>query len=309
MPWSIAAAGTLATGALATGGVIAGAQKSAAGQLASAYDKSNELQSNIYSDTKTNLQPYVTQGGTSLGQLGTGTASYTSPLLQTAQNVYGQAPTLGTLPTFAPTAADYTASPGYAWDLSQGINKLQNAGVAGLGSVSGNTLKALDKYTVGAASEDYYSWLKDVYTPEYKSKLANVTLPYDAAMESYNANVSNYNTGQTNQYKRLYDLANLGSTSASSLAGYGSTYASNYGSNLTSGAAATGSGNLASTKTLTGAANTALGYGAGSLYSSSGGYSLSDLFGGGSSSSGYGNYYLPSTDQTLNTPVYNYQIY
>lgn len=296
MPWGIAAAG-----ALVTGGITAGAQKSAAGSLAGAYNQANKLQSQIYGDTKANLDPYITQGTTSLAELGTGTASPTAPLLQTAQSVYGAAPTLGTLPTFAPTAADYTSSPAYAWELSQGVNKLQNAGVAGLGSVSGNTLKALDKYTVGLASDDYYKWLADVYTPEYKSKLANVTLPYDAAMEGYKTNVSTYNTGQTNQYSRLYDLASLGATSAGNLGRFGADYAGQYGTNLVGGANAAATGNLAATKTLTGAANTALGYGAGGLYSS--GYRLSDLFGSGSGTGSYGydpyGYGLSSYDPSV----------
>lgn len=79
-----------------------------------------------------NLQPFTTQGGIAANVLGT---------------------RLGT---------DYQSSPGYQWQLQQGIDAIQNSASAQGGVVSGNTLKALQTYGTGLANQNYQQWINNL---------------------------------------------------------------------------------------------------------------------------------------------------
>ena len=47
------------------------------------------------------------------------------------------------------------ASPGYQFQLQQGLNSIQNSAAAGGGALSGATLKAMQQYGTGLAAQDY----------------------------------------------------------------------------------------------------------------------------------------------------------
>lgn len=296
MPWALVGSLVGAGGSI-LGGVLKGnTQADAYKGLADAYKEGNQLKRDIYNDTYANLSPYVTQGSTSLGQLGTGTTDYTSKLLAPATDTYGSVGAAPSLPQYNYTepAANYQQSPGYDWLMSQGIDKTQNAGVAGLGSVSGNTLKALDKYSVGLASQDYNDYYKNIYNPladrslknyenQYKADALGVTYPYETDTKNYWKNIDEYDTTQTNQYKKLYDLSSLGQNSAVQTGTFGSKYANDYSTGLSNSAAATGTGKIQSTSGYLGGFDTALtGLGSGSY--SGLGTTLGSLFGSGTGS-------------------------
>jgi hypothetical protein len=152
------------------------------------------------------------------------------------------------------TNADLNANlaPNYAFQLQQGQMANQRAANMGGGSLGGNALQGLQRYT-----QDY-------------------------AGGAYQNAFNNFNTQRQNIYGNLADMAKIGTTSAGQLAGLGNQYgsnmgslASNLGSNLTQsygqgiGAAnayglntanlATGIGSaLASNATQSGANNAAL---------------------------------------------------
>src|SRR5262249_27815122 len=61
-------------------------------------------------------------------------------------------------PGVAPfTAANFLSSPGYQFALGQGLQAIQNKATTGAGVNSGNTLKALQSYGQGLASQDFYN--------------------------------------------------------------------------------------------------------------------------------------------------------
>jgi hypothetical protein len=111
-------------------------------------------------------------------------------------------------------AADLNANlaPNYAFQLQQGQMANQRAANMGGGSLGGNALQGLQRYT-----QDY-------------------------AGGAYQNAFNNFNTQRQNIYGNLSNMAQLGTTSAGQLANLGNQYgsnmgslASNYGGNLTTG--------------------------------------------------------------------------
>lgn len=104
-------------------------------------------------------------------------------------------------------------APNYAFQLQQGQMANQRAANMGGGSLGGNALQGLQRYT-----QDY-------------------------AGNAYQQAFNNYNQQRNNIYNSLAGMANIGTTSAGQLAGLGSNYgsnlaglSSNYGGNLTTAA-------------------------------------------------------------------------
>jgi hypothetical protein len=141
-------------------------------------------------------------------------------------------------------------APNYAFQLQQGQMANQRAANMGGGSLGGNALQGLQRYT-----QDY-------------------------AGGAYQNAFNNFNTQRTNIYNTLSGMANIGTTSAGQLAGLGSSLggvygnlSSGYGSNLTAGAGqgmnaanvyglnsanlATGLGSALANNAVAGGANTA----------------------------------------------------
>jgi hypothetical protein len=131
-----------------------------------------------------NYQPYLSAGGTATNTL--------SSLLGTP----GQGlltPWSGTFT--APTAAQAEATPGYQFQLQQGLSAAQNS-AAGQGSLlSGRTLADLNNYAQGTASTNYQNTFNNSLT-QYQS--------------AYNTFLNN----QNNQYSRLMGLSGEGLTAA-----------------------------------------------------------------------------------------------
>ena len=129
------------------GGLIgSNASNSAANTQANAANQANQTQLQMFNTLQQNLNPYKQAGLPALQQLSQGTAPG------------GQFNS-----TFTPD--QYTQSPGYQWQLQQGMNAMNNqANAAGMGLSSAN-LQSLGSYVTGAAQQDYHNaynqWLSN----------------------------------------------------------------------------------------------------------------------------------------------------
>jgi hypothetical protein len=137
------AAGIIGAGALSAGASLIGSQAAASAQTAAA-DKASQTQTDMFNKAQTNLAPYMAAG-------------------TNAQNMLtAQLPSLS-----APVNMDQATlerTPGYQFQLTQGLKSTQNSAAArGLG-VSGAALKASDQYAQGLASSNYQQQFNNALT-------------------------------------------------------------------------------------------------------------------------------------------------
>lgn len=130
-------------------------------------------------------------------------------------NTYGdqQDPSYGSLTQPFDVSQFYNyADPGYAFQLQQGTQALQNSAAAGSGALSGSALKDLLKY-----NQDY-------------------------AGTAYNDAFNRYQTQQGNIFSRLSSLATLGQDAAAGVGAQGTQLAGQAGQAITNAGTAAGSG-------------------------------------------------------------------
>lgn len=177
-----------------------------------AANNASNTQLQMFQQTQQNLSPFIQAGQGANAALAAGTGLNTanplsSPLLQA--------------PTANLSEAALEQTPGYQFNLYQGLKGLQNSYAAqGLGS-SGAAVKGAEQYATGLADSTYQN--------------------------QYNNAVTN----QTNQFNRLLSLSELGQSSAAGLGNTGQQTASNIGNNTiqaanAGSAALTGTGNALS---------------------------------------------------------------
>ena len=236
----VAAAGVGAS--LYSGMNSADAAKSAANTQAAAANNASATQLGMFNTTQQNLAPYMTAGGNALAQLqaqlgltgtgATGVPGATSPLA---------------LPTYGSTingmtgpqnygAAQYQQSPGYQFQMDQGLGAISNAASAQGGVQSGNTLKALTTYGQGLANQDYQQ--------AYQNYVANYGNAYNSA--SANANTS---------FNRLQTVTGSGQNAAAGLGALSSQTAGQVGNNIIGAGNATAAGTVGAANATTGAVN------------------------------------------------------
>lgn len=132
MPFGIAAAG-ISAGA----GLIGGALQSSA--TSAAADKAIAAQQQALTQARADLAPYRTTGAAALGVAGNLSGANGPDAARAAQG-------------------DFVQSPGYQWQLDQGLRAV-DAGAAAKGMVrSGATLKGEMTYGQGLASQDFASY-------------------------------------------------------------------------------------------------------------------------------------------------------
>lgn len=178
----------------------------------------------------------------------------------------GAEPQLSDFPTYAPGSdnplnspllkpitmdqATLEKTPGYQFNLSQGLKSVQNSAAArGLGN-SGAALKGAAQYATGLADSTYQNQFNNAVT------------------------------NQTNQFNRLTNVAQSGQNAAAGLGGIGQQTASNIGGNLVGASNAQGASYMAGANAITNAANSASnGYAANRLngmYANNSSYNPSD---------------------------------
>lgn len=132
---------SLGTGLLGLGSIGAslyGANQAgkAADAQAAAAREGNAMQLQMYNQNRLDQMPWMTQGKTSLEQLGAMTGVNGSLLKPFSM-------------------ADYLASPNYNFARTEGMRGIMNNQGMRSGYNSGNTLKALSRYNQGLASNEY----------------------------------------------------------------------------------------------------------------------------------------------------------
>ena len=203
-----------AVGGLAVGGASllnASAAKSGANQMATGQLLAALIQKQMFQTVQGNDQPFINNGTGASNQLAT----------LTGTNAGGNPLTAPLTAPFKPTMAQLSATPGYQFQLTQGLLATQNGYAAqGLGS-SGNALMGAANYAEGLASTTYQQQL--------------------AAYLAQNSQTYNMLLGQTN----------AGLTAAGQVAGAAGTASTNIGSSVAGVGNALGAGTIASTSALT----------------------------------------------------------
>lgn len=190
----------VATAIIGSAVVGAGASIAGANAQADATKNASAQQMAMYKQTRSDLLPYQ-----QFGQVG-------ANLLQ------GQLPSLT-----APITMDEATlrnTPGYQFNLNQGLKSVQNSAAArGLG-VSGAAMKGAASYATGLADSTYQNQF------------------------------NNANTNQTNAYNRLMGVAQLGENAAAQTGAYGTQTAQSIGNNTIQGGNATAAGYLGAANSL-----------------------------------------------------------
>jgi hypothetical protein len=227
--------------AIVAGGVaIAGVAGStiASGQAASASKSAAGLQMQQYNTTRGDLAPFAGAGQAVLGDLDALAKSGpngggTDYLAQAAGLQPGQM-----------TQAQLEATPGYQFNLAQGLKSTQSAAAArGLG-VSGAALKGAATFATGLADSTYQNQFNNAQT-RFQNSL-------------------NLNTAQqsnvTNQFNRLSTTANLGENAAAQTGQAGTSAAASAGNYLNQAGQAAAAGTTGTVSAAAGAANNYLAY-------------------------------------------------
>lgn len=261
-----AALGIGAASSLVGAGLNANAAQSAANTQAQAADQASANQLAEFNQTKATLSPFVGAGTNSLGTLestlGLQGGNGQNLLAQNGINglTYQTPSNLASVlsnPTFNPTQASLAATPGYQFDLAQGLQSTANSNAAqGLG-VSGAALKGAANYATGLANNTL-STQAGIFNANYQNALnAN----------SQGANIFQSNLG--NVLNPLSNLTSLGENAAATTGQQGIQAIGAANNALIGGANAQAAGTVGSTSAITsglsGASSAPLNY---ALYSS-----------------------------------------
>ncbi len=143
------------------------AAQSASQTQAAASDKATALQAATLAQARQDAAPWLAAGQTALqqymGELGL-SKTVTAPSTVTTPAVYNKNGTIKTAAVTTPGAttpfqSQFAETPNYAFDVQQGTKGVVN-NLAALGMKnSGAALKALTRYTTGAANDTYQQYL------------------------------------------------------------------------------------------------------------------------------------------------------
>ena len=181
-----------------------------ASAINSASQAANAQQASQFAQTQANIAPYLQTGSNASGMLNNRLTDLTTPITMdqaTLQN-----------------------TPGYQFNLQQGLKSVQNSAAArGLG-VSGAAMKGAASYATGLADSTYQNQF------------------------------NNANTNQTNAFNRLYNTASLGSNAAVSQGTIGQQSANAQSANTMNAGMQTANALTAGASGITNAANQIGGY-------------------------------------------------
>jgi hypothetical protein len=229
------AAAIIGGSVLSAGASVLGSSKAAGGATAA-----SDAQKQMYLQTRADLSPFA--------QAGAGVLPSLNALAMSGPTGGGPdyvAQAAGERP-LQMTQANLEATPGYQFDLSQGLKATQSAAAArGLG-VSGAALKGAATYATGLANKTYQD--------QFNLQQQRFT------------DLLNLNTGQQgqlqNQYTRLHDTAALGENAAAQTGTAGTSAAATAGNYLNQAGLASAAGTTGVSNALTGGINNYLAYNA-----------------------------------------------
>jgi hypothetical protein len=170
-----------------------------------------------------NYSPYLSAGSTASGTLSSLLGTPGSGLLTPWSQQFT-----------APTAAQAAQTPGYQFQLQQGLNAAQNS-AAGQGSLlSGRTLADLNNYAQGTASTNYQN-------------------TFNNALTQYNSAYNTFQNNQNNEYSRLMGVSGQGLTAAQGAGGLLSNLGGDTASLMAGQGAAAAAGTIGSANAWSGA--------------------------------------------------------
>lgn len=217
----------VATAVIGSAVVGAGASLAGSSAQADATQNASDQEMKMYQQTRKDLLPYNQAGQGAINNLTTNIAGYTSPVTM--------------------DEATLQRTPGYQFNLRQGLKSVQNSAAArGLGN-SGAALKGAAAYATGLADSTYQNQFNNAVT------------------------------NQTNSYNRLMGIASTGENAAAQTGAYGTQTAQSVGANTIQGGNAQAAGYLGAANSLNNGVNNYLQFNAltnglyGSNYGVSGG--------------------------------------
>lgn len=204
-------AGWVAAAVVGSSLIGASSAKSAANTQAGATRDATAAQERMFERQVELQEPWRTAGEKALNQLSTGI----EPGGEFTKNF---------------SMADYTADPGYAFRLNEGIKALDRSAASRGGLLSGAQLKGITDYGQNAASQEYQN-----------------------AFNRYQIN-------RANRLQPLQSLAGVGQTATNTLTGAAGQLGQNIGNNLISAGNARASGYIGGANAISGGLNTGLNY-------------------------------------------------
>lgn len=230
--------GLAATGAIGSSLINSSASKSAAGQAAAADQASAQVQQNMFNQSQADLQPYNTAGQQNLGIANNFyqvTADQAGNAWNAAQNHIPQ----------AMTEANLIQTPGYQFNLSQGMRAIQNSAAAkGLG-VSGAALQGAAQYATGLADSTY------------QNQFANQQTQYNDYYNQANSKLNQLNS----IYSQIASPISIGENAAASAGNNAVNTGTNIGNSLQSAGAAQAAGTTGSAGAISSGLNSLGGLG------------------------------------------------
>lgn len=200
---------TIGAGVLGAGATAYGASQAADAQREAAAAATAQQKAQ-YDQTRKDLLPFMQAGTGATNQLTAALPSLTTP--------------------FSMTQEALEATPGYQFNLSQGLKATQNSAAArGLG-LSGAALKGAATYATGLADS--------TYTNQFNMDQTN----------------------KTNAYNKLLGVSQLGSNAAAQVGSYGQQTANQIGNNLTGAGNAQAGAYMATGNAVAGGANSLANY-------------------------------------------------
>lgn len=211
-----------AAGAIGGSAINASASQTAASEETQEAQQALEFQEQVFGTNQQNIAPYLASGGTSA-----------SALMQAISNgTFGP----GSVPAFqAPTAAQAEQTPGYQFNLSQGIAAIDEGAAARGGLNTGGTLKAEQNYGAGLASNTYQQ-------------------TYNNALSAYQQQLAT----QQQAYTQLLQPAELGESAAVGAGSLNNQAAANAGSIMTQIGNAQAAGTVGTANAITGGINSGI---------------------------------------------------
>ena len=205
-------AGAVVVGSVAGGLIASKGAQSAASTQADAANRAADLQKQQFDQQMALQEPYRQAGLTGqnalMEKLGLGGNTSAADYGQYAKDF---------------SMADYQADPGYAFRLKAGTDALGHQAAARGGLISGQTLKGMQDYAQGSASQEYSN--------------------------AYNR----YQTNRTNQLAPLGSLMSSGQAAASNQAGAAGQYGVNAGNLMTQAGQSIAAGQMGAANSLAGA--------------------------------------------------------
>jgi hypothetical protein len=218
--------GALLGGALSllAGNKQSNAAKDAAKAQSAASAEQLGFAKQVYNDTTQRFQPFLNAGTNALGSYTAQVSKFDQPGWYSGQSYNPAAVTQEY--TQAPSFENYTKSPGYDWQLSQGKDAALSA--AG-GSLSGATLSSLTRLGQGLAATDYANY-QNRADRNYQFALNRSDANQQFDLNRQDA-ITQYNMNRgdqlyANYLSRLGGLVDMGTAAAGNAANAGANYLS-----------------------------------------------------------------------------------